>query len=182
MHRPQARLASLGAMLAGLFAANGQNNALTGGLSQAAENAGDAMLDLLSAIRPSRTRSRGTGRKNYNKPDQSTAHYRTRQMLKKRWLEGKKVPRDVVEAMEAATARRAPILERRAYAWRRQTERKVLDRFMEPAENVMAMKKLERVRTPLSPGEQNILDKARELYLAWQNREPFPSWAMEGNV
>lgn len=160
MHRPSSYrrafgLASLASMFAGLAGSIPM-------VQDAATKAGDAMLDMVAALKPSRTRSRGAGRKNYNKPDQTTPHYRARQMLAARWRAGEKVPRDVVEAMEAHALRRAPINERRAYAARR------------AAEGVVRARQSYCDRVIEVPARYRGNAHAYVQHM-WENRIPFPA-------
>lgn len=120
MRRAVFSLASLGA----LFAAIG-----TAAKSAAAtiDTAEPPYIDA-----PTRTRrrkkgkGRGTARNLFSSRGRPSFDYERRQYFKKRWLEGKSVPSEMREAFEEGAARMAPKLARRAYAWRRQEEGKLL--------------------------------------------------------
>lgn len=180
MHRPNAGL-TLAASLVAMMKGVGSVAAAAAKSTQSVDDFGDALL----AAAPHSTAPRYPHRKSamafaYQEAGRPSKSYKARQEMRRRYDNGLPVPDDVREAYERHAAERADLARRRAYAARRQVERKVLDRFMEPADTVIQMKALERVQTKPSPGEQNILDKARELYFAWQYRQPFPAWAMEG--
>lgn len=118
MHRPSiARLASLAALFAGLGKGGGME-----AMAPAAQEAGLSFAELAAVLKPIRQRGAGKRSTLYDpirEAKRVSGSYLARQQLKKRWLEGKKVPRDFAAAMEAAVERRAPINARRVYRARR---------------------------------------------------------------
>lgn len=160
------RVGILAASMMSMFAGLGGSVPMastSGGTLEAAE--------LASLMAPSRRRSRGPGRKNIWKKGSPSAEYLTRQLLRTRYHAGQKVPKDVVAAMEAHAARRAPINERRAYAARRQEEGKVLRDCMD------AYVKAADAGIPSSE-MKNTAERARRAVLFWNNRQPFPAELM----
>lgn len=118
MHRPSiARLASLAAMFAGLGKGGGMEV-----MAPAAQEAGLSLAELAAVMKPLRRTGPGKASKLYNpirEAKRVSGAYLARQQLKKRWLEGKKVPADFAAGMQAAAERRAPINARRVYRARR---------------------------------------------------------------